>query len=136
LTKHDVEFLVVGGYAVAFHAKPRFTKDIDIWVRRTTKNATSLLAALDEFGFGGLGLTVEDFTKEGSIIQLGVAPNRIDLLTSVSGLDFDAAWENRALGKFGERDVPYISKEDLIANKESVGRPQDALDVAWLRRAK
>lgn len=135
LRKHGVEFVIVGGYAVSFHAKPRYTKDIDIAVRATRENAQRILDALGDFGFGTLGLVVEDFLPTDAIVQLGVPPNRIDLLTGLSGVSFDAIWEHRCEGKFGHVDVDYISREDLIANKESVGRPQDLLDVEWLKKA-
>ncbi len=133
--KHGVEFVIVGGYAVSFHAKPRYTKDIDVLVRSTRDNAKRLLAALTEFGFGNVGLAIDDFTLDGVIVQLGRPPNRIDLLTSISGVSFESIWEHRCAGKFGDVHVDYIGREELIANKESVARPQDLLDVKWLRAA-
>ena len=93
LNTHNVRYLVVGGYAVAFHGHPRYTKDIDIWLERTLENAARLLAALDAFGFGSLGLKVEDFLQPGYTIQLGYPPNRIDLLTSLSELDFSSCYD-------------------------------------------
>jgi hypothetical protein len=123
---------VVGGYAVAFHGQPRFTKDIDVFVEPTHDNAERLLAALDDFGFGGLGLTAADFSPPGHIVQLGVAPNRIDLLTTIDGVTFEDAWRHRKPGPFGGETVDYIGLADLIRNKRASGRPQDLLDVADL----
>ena len=98
----NVKALVVGGYAVAFHGQPRFTKDIDVFVEPSPENADRLLAALNDFGFGGLGLTVADFATPGKIVQLGVAPNRVDLLTTIDGVTFDDAWHGRVPGHYGK----------------------------------
>jgi hypothetical protein len=136
LVKHRVEFVIVGGYAVTFHTKPRYTKDIDVLVRSSVENSQRLIAALHEFGFGNVGLAEEDFQKDDAIIQLGRAPNRIDILTSIAGVPFDRAWKHRCPGKFGAVEVDYIGRDELILNKESVGRPQDLLDVTWLKRGK
>jgi hypothetical protein len=116
--KHGVEFVIVGGYAVSFHAKPRYTKDIDVLVRSTRDNAERLVAALTEFGFGSVGLGPDDFTKDGMIVQLGRPPNRIDLLTSISGVSFQSIWENRCAGRFGDVDVDYIGRDELIGSRE------------------
>lgn len=128
-----VKILIVGGYAVAFHAKPRFTKDIDLWVEPTPKNAERVLAALSDFGFGSLSLAVEDFTQPGRIVQLGRPPNRIDLMTTVQGLTFEAAWQGRVEGRYGGERVFYLGRSDLMRNKELVARPQDQADLEWLR---
>lgn len=127
-----VKALVVGAYAVAFHGKPRFTKDLDLWVEPDSENARRLVAALEDFGFGGLGLALEDFTSPGRIVQLGHAPNRIDLLTSLAGLRFEDAWAERVEGRYGGQTVYYLAKADLIRNKRSVGRLQDRLDLDML----
>ena len=95
LNKHKVKYLVVGGYSVAIHGHPRYTKDIDIWILTSEENAESLLQALAEFGFGSLDLTVDDFNSPWHVIQLGNAPARIDILTSLTGVNFDECWENR-----------------------------------------
>lgn len=129
---HKVKALVVGGYAFSFHAKPRYTKDIDILVEPSVENAQRLIAALEEFGFGGLGLSAEDFSKPGQIIQLGHAPARVDLLTSIKGIDFERAWEGRVKGRFGSQQVFYIGLDDLIRNKKAVNRPLDRADVSVL----
>lgn len=125
----NVKALVVGGYAVAFHGRPRFTKDIDVFIEPSPDNAERLLSALADFGFGSLGLTVGDFTSPGRIVQLGVAPNRIDLLTAIDGVVFGDAWAHRVPGPFGTVTVDYIGLADLIRNKQTSARPQDLLDV-------
>ena len=134
LGAHKARFLVVGGYAFAFHAKPRYTKDLDILIDATPENARRVLQALTDFGFGSLNLTVEDFTTPGNIIQLGHPPSRIDFLSSLKKVAFDEAWEHRIEGRFSDQTVFYIGLEDLIRNKQAVGRPQDRADVAALKK--
>ncbi len=130
----DVRFLVVGGYAVAAYGHPRYTKDLDVWVMVDPENAVSLVKALDQFGFGSLGLTPDDFSQPGTVIQLGYPPKRIDLLTSVDGVDFDSCYRHRAeLALEGiKAGVPFISLADLRRNKAASGRPQDLADLAAL----
>jgi hypothetical protein len=101
LNARSVKALIVGGYAVAFHAKPRFTKDIDLLVEPASDNAERLLGALSDFGFGAINLTVDDFTTAGRVVQLGVAPNRVDLMTAIDGVSFAEAWAGRVGGRFG-----------------------------------
>ena len=127
-----VRALIVGGYAFAYHAKPRYTKDIDVWIEATPDNAERLLEALNDFGFGSLGLTIEDFTKPGQIVQLGFPPSRIDLLTSIKGVTFEEAWEARIEDLFGATTVCYLGRDDLIRSKRAAGRAQDQVDVAIL----
>ena len=122
----------MGGHALAFHAKPRFTKDIDIFVEPSPRNAKRLMQALDDFGFGDVGLTEGDFSAPGAIVQLGVAPNRIDLITAIDGVTFDEAWQGRVKGRFGSQDVYFLGKTDLIRNKRASGRKQDLADLEWL----
>lgn len=129
---HDVRFLVVGGYAVAAHGHPRFTKDMDVWVWIDQSNAERLIKALRAFGFGSLGLTAADFAVEDMVVQLGHPPKRIDLLTSVDGVEFEPCWERRVNIEVGGQLVPFISVGDLIENKKASGRPQDVADVAVL----
>lgn len=117
--------LIVGGYAFAFHAKPRYTKDIDVLVEPTAANAENVLAALTDFGFGGVGLTVADFSSPGQTTQLGMPPNRIDLLTVIDGVSFDEAWAGRVVGRYGQQPVQYLGRAELIRNKRASGRPQD-----------
>lgn len=125
----NVRAVVVGGYAFAFHAKPRYTRDIGVFIEPTTENAMRVLAALDDFGFGGLGLTLADFSTPGQTIQLGMPPNRIDLLTVIDGVSFDEAWAGRVAGRYGGQPVHYIGRVDLIRNKRASGRPQDLADL-------
>jgi hypothetical protein len=128
LTARNARALVVGGYAVAYHAKPRFTKDIDIFVDSTTDNVERVLQALADFGFGDLGLTAADLTP-GRIVQLGMPPNRVDLLTAIDGVTFEEAWAGRASGHLGAQPVFYIGRAELIRNKRASGRLQDLADV-------
>ena len=133
---HDVRYLVVGAYAVTFHSRPRFTKDLDVWVESTPQNAERVVRALAAFGapLQQHGVQVADFARAGVVYQMGVPPNRIDVLTSVEGLDFAACWLRRATSKYGDVAVAYVGKDDLIVNKRAVGRPQDLEDVKALER--
>jgi hypothetical protein len=138
LNAHGVRYLVVGAHAVAFHARPRATKDLDILIDPTPANARRALAALQEF-FGGadLGYSVEDVTDPQWIIQLGVAPVRIDLISEIPGLaSFGAAWRKRVSARFGSVPAHYIGLDELIRAKEAVRRPQDRADLRILERAK
>jgi hypothetical protein len=125
----EVKFLVVGGYAVAAHGHPRYTKDLDIWVRVDVSNAEKIVAALDDFGFGDLGLVVEDFLADEVVVQLGREPKRIDLLTFVSGVEFDDAYSGRMMVEMGGIGVPVIGRADLRRNKLATGRLRDLADV-------
>jgi Nucleotidyl transferase of unknown function (DUF2204) len=129
---HSVRFLIVGGYAVAAHGHPRFTKDLDVWVWLDKQNATRLVSALEDFGFGSLGLTPADFLEEGVVVQLGYPPKRIDILTQVDGVQFDPCWERRVEVEIGGQRVPFLSANDLLANKKAAGRPQDIADVSMI----
>lgn len=127
--QHDVRFLIIGGYAFAAHGHPRYTKDLDVWVWLDPANADRIIGALDEFGFGSLGLESSDFLEPGVIIQLGREPQRIDLQTFATGLEFRAAFENRVLVEIGGVEVPFISVDDLRTNKTATGRLRDLADV-------
>jgi predicted nucleotidyltransferase len=129
LVEHEVEFMLVGAHAIAFHAFPRNTGDIDFWVRRTHENAKRILAALDEFGFGSLGLTVEDLTDPDKVIQLGREPNRIDILTFLTGLEFEECIVRSVSATYEGIRVRVIGFDDLVANKKATGRDKDVLDV-------
>jgi len=129
---NDVRFLIVGGYALAAHGLPRATGDLDAWVWINPENAVKVLSSLEEFGFTGLGITTDDFSRADSIVQLGYPPYRIDILTSIDGIEFNAAWENRLMVNLDGIEVPFISRTDLILNKRLVGRPQDIADVKRL----
>lgn len=138
LNAHGVRYLVIGAHAVAFHAQPRATKDLDIFLDPTPANARKALAAFREFlGGADLGYTVEDLTDPRWIIQLGVAPIRIDLLSEIRGLaDFQSAWQNRVRARFGSAKTHYMGLDDLIRCKQAAGRAQDRADVRVLHRAR
>lgn len=132
LAAHDVRFLVVGGYAVAAHGHPRYTGDLDVWVWTGAENAESLLTALADFGFGSVGLVANDFTEPGRVVQLGYPPVRIDLLTSIDGVEFEPCFDRRVEVVVDGLPVPFIALDDLRRNKASSGRPQDLADLAAL----
>jgi hypothetical protein len=134
LNSHAVEYLIVGGHAVAFHGYPRLTIDLDFFVRPDRENAHRLLAALNVFGFGQVGLDEDTFTNPDKIVQLGLPPNRIDLLTSISGVSFEEAWSRRVAGQLDGLPVAFLGREDLIKNKRASGRPKDLADVAEIER--
>jgi len=128
----EVHFLIVGAFAVAHHGYVRYTADLDVFVEKSTENADRILRAIREFGFGGVGLTPEDLTHKDQIVQLGVAPNRIDILTTLTGVSFDEAWSSRELGNIGGLTVPVISRDLLKQNKLATGRPKDLADLEYL----
>ena len=129
---HDVRFLVVGGYALAAHGLPRATGDFDAWVWIDPANAARIVAALDDFGFGSVGLSADDFLRPDFVVQLGFPPLRIDIITGIDGVEFDRAWNRRLTVDAGGIALPVISREDLIDNKRAAARPQDLVDVAKL----
>lgn len=128
----SVKFVIVGGYALAFHGVPRYTGDIDILIAPTAENAARVVLALEEFGFSSVGLSAEDFTAEDAIVQLGHPPFRVDILTSVDGLTWDEISAECEMGIMGGLPLPVISKDHLIANKRAVGRTQDLADIEAL----
>jgi hypothetical protein len=127
-----VEFLLVGGYALAFHGAPRFTEDIDFMVLVSPENAAKLHAVLADFGFGDAGIARDDFLEADQVIQLGCAPNRIDILTGISGVTWQEAWTSRARVDLDGLEIHVIGKAELIRNKQATGRPQDLADLARL----
>jgi hypothetical protein len=129
---HKVEYVVVGAYALAFHGAPRFTGDMDILVRPGVRNARRIVAALAEFGFASLGLTVDDFKRTGRVVQLGVAPVRIDLVTSLTGVSWKEAAAGCRLGKYGDLRVRFLGKKEFIKNKRGIGRAKDLADIEAL----
>lgn len=135
LSAEGAEFLVVGGYAVMYHTAPRYTKDLDVWTRPDPENARRVHRALAAFGAPLADLTVQDLATEGTIFQIGVAPNRIDILTAIESVRFDDAWSRRVAATYGDAPIHVLSVPDLLANKRAVARPQDLLDVANLERA-
>jgi len=130
--KHKVEYLIVGGYALAFHGAPRATGDIDLFVRPTDENAERILGALNDFGFGSLDLSKKDFTMPGMVVQLGVPPIRIDIITRLSGVPWERANAGKVPGLYGDIPVFFLSRDDFIANKKATGRAKDAADIEAL----
>ena len=133
LNLSGVEYLIVGAVALAHHGFPRYTGALDIFVRNTPENAQRLEAALARFGFGSVGLKAADFVNSYQVIQLGVAPNRVDLLTSLTGVTFEDAWAGRVEGDLGGIRANFIGRQTLIENKQATGRPQDHADLDALR---
>lgn len=131
LHARGVEYLVVGGYALAAHGHPRYTGDIDFWIRPTPANIHRLLTALDDFGFGSLGLTADDFTHD-AVIQLGHAPRRIDLLTAIDGVEFEACYAQRETVILAGTRLDIIGLDDFKANKRASGRLKDMADLESL----
>jgi len=129
LNANGVRYLVVGGYAVAFHGHPRYTKDLDVWIEASSVNSKRMIAALEHFGFGSLDLTEEDFLNVGQVIQLGQPPNRIDLLTECSGVEFSECYPSRATVDVGGTPVDFMDLENLKKNKKATGRHQDLADL-------
>jgi hypothetical protein len=132
LNKNNVQYLLVGGYAVAFHGTPRYTKDLDIWVNPTVENAGRVILALKEFGFESLGIKVEDLIIPQQIIQLGYPPLRIDLLTTIDGVIFEDCYPQRIIYDDSGTDIHLIDLASLIKNKRATGRSQDIADLEWL----
>jgi hypothetical protein len=130
--KFGVKYLVVGGYAFAFHARPRYTGVMDVFVKASRENAEALISALAEVGSLLEDMTWEDFGREERIVQLGYPPVRIDIITTVDGVRFDDAWPRRVESNYGNQKVSFISKADLIANKRASGGKQDLLDLESL----
>lgn len=128
----DVRYMVVGAFALAYHGHPRYTGDIDLFIERTAENADRLMQVIQKFGFGDLDLSVDDFLQEDQVIQLGISPNRIDLLTSLSGISFQEAWATREYGEIDGLNVPFISKEMFKRNKKATGRTRDLADLEQL----
>ena len=132
LNVHKVKYLVVGGYAFAVHAFPRFTNDLDIWIETDVKNAEKILQVLHDFGFKELEVTIEDLTNPDRIIQLGYPPLRIDLLTDIDGVDFSTAWGNKDSSSYGKQKINIINRELFIRNKLASGRKKDKEDLEKL----
>ena len=130
-----VKYLIVGGYAYAEHVEPRYTKDLDVWIERTADNAMSVLAALRSFGAPLRELSKDDLTSAGTFYQIGLPPNRIDIITQLVEMDFAQCWQRRKTVSIGELTVEYIAIDDLIENKERTARPHDLADAEHLRTA-
>jgi hypothetical protein len=134
LNAAGARYLLVGSYALAIHAQPRFTKDLDVWVSPDPENARRVINALTEFGAPMASLTVADLAAPGLVFQIGIPPNRIDVLTAIDGVSFDEAWSRHVVVTYGPHDIAVIGKADLIRNKRATGRAQDALDADTLER--
>jgi hypothetical protein len=129
LNDNSVRYLVVGGYAVALHGYPRYTKDIDIWVELAPENSARIMGALQQFGFGSLGLVEQDFLEADTIVQLGYPPRRIDLLTTLPGVDFETCYAMKVIVDLDGLPVNFIDLENLKKNKRAAGRAQDIADI-------
>lgn len=134
--KYNVKYCIVGAFAVGFYSKPRYTKDMDIFVEPNLDNAQNIIKALDEFGFGKLNLNVQDFTTKNKIIQLGYEPIRIDIITAISGCKFSQVWKNKKTSMYGKQKVFFIGLDTLIKNKKASKRKQDKVDLELLLKAK
>jgi len=130
--ENNVDYLIVGGYALAYHGVPRYTGDIDILVRPEGSNAQRILQALAEFGFGALNLTVEDFQNPDKVVQLGFPPVRVDIITSITGVSVEDAFGGSENGSYGDITVKYIGRRQLILNKRATGRKRDLADLEAL----
>jgi len=129
---HKVEYMIVGSYALAYHGAPRFTGDIDIFVKPSLDNAQRILSALSDFGFGLLSLTIDDFQNPDSVVQLGVPPVRIDIITSITGVTWQEADKGKLEGVYGDIPVYFLGREQYIANKRAIGRKKDLADLESL----
>jgi hypothetical protein len=132
LNANHVEYVIVGGYALAFHGAPRYTGDLDILVRPDEENARRVMNALEDFGFGTVGLKVSDFAYADKVVQLGVPPVRIDIITSITGVSWEMAIAGSVKGKYGEVPVSYVGREEFVENKRAIGRLKDLADLEAL----
>lgn len=128
----NVRHLVVGAYALGVHGRPRATGDLDVWVEATPDNAARVLQALADFGAPLAGVTADDFSKPGVVFQMGLPPERIDILTDLTGLTFEEAWPTRLRAPFGELEVDFIGREAFVKNKRATGRARDLGDIEAL----
>ena len=134
LNEAGVRYPSVGGYAVMVYAEPRYTKDLDVWVDPAAANAERLFVALAQFGAPTRDILPSDFTEPEVFFQIGIEPVRIDIMTSVPGLDFDAAWERKAIVDFGGESAPVLCCEKVVKSKKAAGRSRDRQDVRRLAR--
>ena len=134
LNSRGVEYLIVGGHAVAYHGYPRYTGDLDVFVRPSEENGAKLIVILGDFGFDELGLDATTFTEPDVVVQLGRPPNRIDLITQISGVEFDDAWKSREQAVLDGIPVPMLGRDALLANKRASGRAKDMADVRELEQ--
>ncbi|MGC2028568.1 MAG: nucleotidyl transferase AbiEii/AbiGii toxin family protein [Steroidobacteraceae bacterium] len=137
LNAHRVRYLIIGGYAVSFHAEPRATKDLDILISPDAENGKAVYAALAQFGASLEGLSAKDFTEPDSFYRMGTPPVMVDILSRISGVEFESAWQRRVDVQIDDTlTVSFISRDDLLASKISAGRAQDLADVAELRESR
>ena len=134
--EYRVKYLVVGAYAVIYYAEPRYTKDLDVWIEPTLENAKRVWKALSVFGAPLENVTVEDFCNSELIYQIGVAPNRIDIMMNIPGVEFSSSWERRVKTSYGGESINMIGIDDLIKAKRTMARDQDRLDLKSLEEAK
>ena len=134
LNSNEVEYLVVGAFAVAFHGFARYTADLDLLVRPSAENAARILQVLSAFGFGKMGIQAADLSSPGMVFQFGVRPNRIDLLTAISGVSFEEAWATHVVGELEGIPTHFIGRDALVRNKEQTGRAKDIGDAEELRK--
>ncbi|HUE88013.1 MAG TPA: hypothetical protein VMO26_18215 [Vicinamibacterales bacterium] len=133
LIAREVEFVIVGAHALAFHGAPRFTGDLDILIRPTVDNARRALTAIAEFGFPTAPLTTADIVSGTKVIEMGVAPVQIHVMSEISGVTWDEVWANREIGTIGPHAVAFIGRETFLRNKRAAGRPKDLADIDALR---
>lgn len=131
-SNEKVEFIVVGGYAIAFHGYVRGTGDIDLWIRISEDNAERVWKALIKFGAPLFELSMEDLKTPGMVYQMGLPPNRIDVINKVEGLEFDSAWSKREFVELHGLTIPIVAKQELLVNKRAMNRPKDQADILWL----
>ncbi len=129
LNVHSVRYLIIGGYAVAFHGHPRYTKDLDIWIDQSVENAGNVAAAITTFGFGSSGLNASDFLEPDTVVQLGQPPNRIDIITSLKCVNFQSCYEHRINTEIDGVDFSFIDLDHLKVTKHAAGRHQDLADL-------
>ena len=134
LNAHGVDYVIVGAYALAFHGVPRNTGDVDILVEATSSNARRVVAALNAFGFGSVGLTEQDFTMKDHVVQLGVPPLRVDFMTSIESVSWAEATGSKVSGSYGGIPIWFLGRDTLIKNKKATGRLRDLADVEALEK--
>jgi len=132
--EENVEYLVVGAHAVIFYVEPRFTQDLDVWVNPIVENATRVYSALKKYGAPLINITNESFTDPELIYQIGIAPNRIDIIMEIAGVEFSDAWKNRVDSTYDNVPIHILGKSDLIKAKKATGRPQDLIDIERLEK--
>ncbi len=133
LIAHNVEFAIVGAYALAFHGAPRFTGDLDVFVRPTAANGRRLLEAIAAFGFPTAAVTPADIAGGGKVIEMGVSPVQIHVMSHIDGVTWDDVWRTSEAGALGRHSVPYIGRDAFLRNKRAAGRPKDLADIDALR---